>query len=89
VSEPTLTDPTGSDPFSSGADAEPDGAEQSRESETSEPLHPQPATPAPENGERKGMSETLTRVLTALVLVPAVLYAIHGKPYRPCPNCDQ
>jgi phosphatidate cytidylyltransferase len=41
-----------------------------------EPLHPQPPSPLPENEGRKGMSETLTRVLTAAVLVPVVLYVI-------------
>ena len=45
-------------------------------SDASEPLHPQPATPLPEDTGRKGMSETVTRLLTAAVLVPAVLYAI-------------
>ncbi len=43
---------------------------------TTEPLHPQPSSPIPENGDRKGMSETLTRFLTAGVLVPAVIYVI-------------
>lgn len=41
-----------------------------------EPLHPQPATPLPEEDGSKGMSETLTRFLTAAVLVPAVLWVI-------------
>jgi phosphatidate cytidylyltransferase len=41
-----------------------------------EPLHPQPPSPLPENEGRKGMSETLTRILTAAVLVPVVLYVI-------------
>jgi len=41
-----------------------------------EPLHPQPPTPLPESQGRKVRSETLTRFLTAGVLVPAVLYAI-------------
>lgn len=40
-----------------------------------EPLHPRPATPVAEPG-RKGMNETLTRFLTAAVLVPAVLWVI-------------
>ena len=41
-----------------------------------EPLHPQPATPLPEASEGKGRSETLTRFLTAAVLVPTVLWVI-------------
>jgi phosphatidate cytidylyltransferase len=41
-----------------------------------EPLHPQPPSPLPENEGDKGMSETLTRLLTAAVLVPVVLYVI-------------
>ena len=41
-----------------------------------EPHHPQPATPLPEGDANTGMSETLTRFLTAAVLVPAVLWVI-------------
>jgi phosphatidate cytidylyltransferase len=43
---------------------------------TPEALHPQPPTPLPEDDGRKGMSETLTRILTAAVLVPIVLWVI-------------
>jgi hypothetical protein len=43
---------------------------------SSEPLHPRPPSPLPEDDGRKGMSETLTRILTAAVLVPAILYVI-------------
>jgi phosphatidate cytidylyltransferase len=48
-----------------------------------EPLHPQPATPLPEPGGRKGMSETLTRVLTAVALLVPVLWVVveGGLPY--------
>ncbi len=46
------------------------------EATSEEPLHPQPATPLPEDATNKGMSETLTRFLTAAVLVPAVLWVI-------------
>ena len=41
-----------------------------------EPLHPQPPTPLPEDDGRKGMSETVTRFLTAAVLVPFVIWTI-------------
>ena len=40
-----------------------------------EPLHPQPPTPLPDAGGRR-ISETVTRFLTAGVLVPAVLWVI-------------
>jgi phosphatidate cytidylyltransferase len=40
-----------------------------------EPLHPQPSTPLPEE-KSKGISETLTRFLTAAWLIPLVVYAI-------------
>lgn len=43
---------------------------------SSEPLHPRPPSPLPEDDGRKGMSETLTRILTAAVLVPSILYVI-------------
>ena len=48
-----------------------------------EPLHPQSATPLPENDGRKGMNETLTRVLTAAALLVPVLWVIieGGLPY--------
>ena len=42
----------------------------------SEPLHPQPPTTLPEKPSRRGMSETLTRLLTAAVLIPSVLWVI-------------
>lgn len=48
---------------------------ESAPSNGSEPLHPKPATPLPEAGGRR-MNETLTRWLTAMVLVPAVLWVI-------------
>jgi phosphatidate cytidylyltransferase len=47
-----------------------------RSSETDGPLHPQPASPLPDESAGKGRSETLTRFLTAAVLVPAVLWVI-------------
>ena len=42
----------------------------------SEPLHPQPPTTLPEKPSRRGMSETLTRLLTAAVLIPSVVWVI-------------
>ena len=42
-----------------------------------EPLHPLPAEPYPE-GEGKGRSETVRRILTAAVLVPSVLFVIQA-----------
>ncbi len=41
-----------------------------------EPVHPQPATPLPDAEGREGLSETVTRFLTAGVLVPTVLWVI-------------
>ncbi len=42
----------------------------------SEPPHPHPATPLPEAPEKKRVSETALRLVTAGWLVPLVLYAI-------------
>jgi len=41
-----------------------------------EPFHPRPPTPVPERPEKKGLSELSRRLLTAAVLVPAVVYII-------------
>ncbi|MBW2273107.1 MAG: CDP-archaeol synthase [Deltaproteobacteria bacterium] len=41
-----------------------------------EPFHPKPATAVPERPEKKGLSELSRRLLTAAVLVPAVIYII-------------
>ncbi len=47
-----------------------------------EPLHPQPATPLPEE-TKQGISELSRRLLTAAVLIPLCLYviAVGGLPY--------
>jgi len=42
----------------------------------SEPLHPLPPTPLPDPSSKKQLSETFVRVLTALVVVPAVSWVI-------------
>ncbi len=48
-----------------------------------EPIHPRPPTPTPESPPQKQRSELARRLLTAAVLIPAVLYIIvlGGLPY--------
>jgi phosphatidate cytidylyltransferase len=48
-----------------------------------EPIHPQPPTPVPEAPVKKQRSDLASRVMTAVVLVPVVLYIIisGGLPY--------
>jgi phosphatidate cytidylyltransferase len=41
-----------------------------------EPIHPQPATPVPDAPAKKARSDLASRVMTAAVLVPVVLYVI-------------
>ncbi len=47
------------------------------------PVHPRPATPLPERVKRKPMGDLASRLLTASVLIPLVLYIviIGGYPY--------
>ena len=43
---------------------------------TAEPFHAKPPTPLPDEPARKGLSELSRRLLTAAVLLPAVLYIV-------------
>lgn len=43
---------------------------------TAEPFHARPPTPLPEEPAKKGLSELSRRLLTAAVLLPAVLYIV-------------
>lgn len=48
------------------------------EKTSAEPLHPQPATPFPENKKKRSPSSELARrILTAVILIPLVLYVIY------------
>ena len=46
------------------------------ENPSDQTLHPHPATPAPEN-VKKSASELTLRIITALILIPLVLYVIY------------
>ncbi len=47
------------------------------ENTSDEPLHPQPATPLPEDKKKSRSSELTLRIVTAVFLIPLVLYVIY------------
>jgi len=53
------------------------------ETEAGAPVHPRPATPLPDRAPRKPMGDLASRLLTASILIPGVLYiiVIGGYPY--------